>query len=322
MKRFMFGVIVFAVVFTAGVSYAQDAPQMPDKVRGFLDSLVGTWKAEGDFWNGISEYRWNASKSAVTVTRRMTAGEGTTLLCWDGESEDGIAKSWAGIRPFGLIHGEEYGKVLSDGGYEGKQTAMIVGEKATATVKISFQGPNQFTETATEMKYKGERDSDRTTVYTRVKGVTRTDFEEFCKLQAGSWVGEVQVRQDVPGVGQKGDIVTAHTDYIRVEDGYALIGKSYWPAGTNTEIIAYDEANKQIKSIGISPVFGIDSPTFHYSHGKWISKGAFTTLDGTKTYFNATGIFGDNGKTLTVTVINTTGREKTEFKDVWHRMNK
>ena len=119
-------------------------------------------------------------------------------------------------------------------------------------------------------------------------------------------------------MGKKGDMATAHYDYTILEDGAALIGKSYWPAGTHTWFAAYDEESKQIKSIGVSPVFGTSSPTLSYRNGKWISKGGSTGADAS----TITGTFSEDGKTLTVHVNRTDDGIKSEFTDVWHRVNK
>ena len=153
---------------------------------------------------------------------------------------------------------------------------------------------------------------------------TREDFEEFCELNKGAWVGEVILREDTPGVGKTGERATAHYDYTIMEDGVALLGKSYWPNGTHTWFVAYDEANKQIESIGISPIFGIAPSSLHYANGKWtITNTSRTFPDGTKAKLTVTGTYSNNGSTVTVTVRGTDRDGRLiDTADVWHRMNK
>ena len=130
------------------------------------------------------------------------------------------------------------------------------------------------------------------------------------------------MRADVPGLGKKWDKATAHYDYTIVEDGAALIGKSYWPEGTHTEFIAYDKGKMQIHGLGSSPIFGTAPTTIHYRDKKWFMEGRSTNADGVLIGFTVAGTFSDDGNTLTVTEILTEGGEKSEFLDVWHRVNK
>jgi hypothetical protein len=63
------------------------------------------------------------------------------------------------------------------------------------------------------------------------------------------------------------------------------------------------------------------NPTFHYSDRKWTIASSRTTVDGATINLSATAIFSTDGKIFTVTGSRTTGGERAEFVDVWHRMN-
>jgi hypothetical protein len=324
MRRLLFAVVIVGVVFSAGVSATQEEPpQMPEKVRGILDNITGMWSFDaGDEGKGMIEYKWNLGEDAIIGHAQYENGElsgsGTEFFYWDGISEDGLLASMSYSGDEGIGHEALAGKALSQALMEGKRTAVRAGKKVTAKFQVKFQGSDQFIWKETSIIIGGEKKPDVNVVHTRVKPTTREDFEEFCKLNEGAWVGKVPLRKDIPGVGKKGEMATAHYDYTIIEDGAALVGKSYWPGGTNTWFIAYDKENQQIQNIGISSVFGINNPTFRYSNRTWISKGA----DGTTSDNTVTGTFSDNGKILTVHVTKIENGEKSEFTDVWHRMNK
>ncbi len=63
MRRLLCAVVAVGVLFTAGVSIAQeDAPQMPEKVRAFLDNVTGTWIDNDEEGTGKVEVRWDSGK--------------------------------------------------------------------------------------------------------------------------------------------------------------------------------------------------------------------------------------------------------------------
>jgi len=323
----MLAVLAVAVVFFAGVSYAQEnspAP-MPEKVRSFLDKLVGTWNFDGSS-KGKNEIRWDSGKGTLIDNGQFqtgnVSGSWSAIWYWDGLSDDGVIVSWSGPTNRGISHGRLQGKVLSKTLMECQRTGVRRGKTITGKVQIEFQSPDQYTWRETSLVAGGEKQPDAIDVYTKTKGISREDFEEFCKLQEGAWVGVVPLRKDIPGVGKKGDKATAHYANTIIEDGTALIGRIYWPEGTLTSIYAYDETTKKIKCMEISPIFGIGNPTVHYSDRTWILRGSDTTADGTESEWTASGTYSDDGNTLTVSVSITEGGEKTELTDVWHRMNK
>jgi hypothetical protein len=319
MRRLLFAVVAVGVLFNAGVSYAQDEelPSIPKKVQAMFSKQIGNWtvSAEGKPI-GATVIRWGPGQRYIILEGEFRDGDKNIsgLLSWDGVSEDGFIMR--GVTSTG--HWIDRMKILSDSVAEGAMKAVRKGKRTSSKFRIKIQGSDQIAFSWTQSTTDGEKQPDESVVYNRVKPTTRKDFKEFCRLNEGAWVGKVPLRQDVPGLGKKGEIATAHYDYTIVEDGSALFGRSYWPDGTSTWFMAYDETNQKIISIGASAVFGVNHPTLHYRDRTWICEGGSVSADNS----TITGTFSDDGKTLTVHVDRTDDGVKSEFTDVWHRMNK
>jgi len=141
MRRFMIAVVAVGVVFAAGASYAQEigAPTMPEKVRGFLDNLTGTWKVDDEEGISKEEIRWDSGKGAL-IENGQFQGWGafatwTGLWYWDGISEDGIILCVSVSTSHGFAHGELRGKVLSKTVMEGQGTGVRAGKKRSGNAK-------------------------------------------------------------------------------------------------------------------------------------------------------------------------------------------
>lgn len=325
----MVAAIVSVVVFS-GVSFTQDIkpPKMPAKVRAFLNRMTGTWSRDGEVV-GTFENNWDHGGSALIGTGNMVVKELalpfklTQIWYWDGLSDNGVIRTWSASASSGFANGMFRGKVLSETIVVGELTEVRpVGQKVSGNLRIEFVSPDRYTWKGTNLIVAGVRKPDTADVITRVKSTTREDFQEFCKLNEGAWVGEATLEMDVPGIGKKGEKATAHYDYTIIEDGFALLGKSYWPDGTNTWLVAYDEGNKQVKTMGISPIFGIGITSLYKMNGKWHLKGNRSFPDGSKADVSLTCTYSDNGNTNTVSGRRIIDGETTEFTDVWRRMNK
>ena len=299
--------------------------EMPKQVHQFFDNLNGAWRVVSP-GKGTYTLEWCAGDSTLVGAEEFQAeemsGTLTEIWQWDGVSKDGVVVSWSGLFSKGFASAEIRSRVLSKTVMEGQVNGVLAGKPFSADVRVALTGPNRFTWKRTNVVDNGEPQPDTTAVFERIKDVTRKDFEEYCRLNEGAWVGKVPLRQDVPGLGKKGDMAPAHYDYTIVEDGSALLGRSYWPEGTSTWFIAYDETSKQIISIGASPVFGVSHPTIHVNDGTWTCKGGDTMLDGSRAEFIVTGTFSKDGNTLTVIESRIEGGEQVDYTDVWQRMNR
>jgi len=317
--------VAIGMALTVGVSQAAESgPPMPEKVRAFMDRLVGTWIFDGSA-QGTGQVRWDPAAGVLVDTGQFregdVSGSWSGIWYWDGVSDDGLIVCWSSQSDRGFAHGQIRGKVLSETTLEGQRTGIRQGKPASAKIRITFENPGRYVWRGTNAVLGGESEPDYTDIYTKGKGVTPKDFEEFCKLNEGAWRGETPLEADIPGVGKEGETVTVHYHYARVEDGAALIGKSYWPDGTHTWFLAYDEAHKRIRSIGISSIYGLTAHDVHYSNRTWTAQGTRARADGTEAHFDLTGVFDKSGNKLTVTGSRISDGKKVEFVDVWHRMN-
>ncbi len=324
MRRLLMGTVVVGIVLSAAVCFAQTdgAPAMPEKVRKALEYRIGTWNyvIEEEDIKAELVYRWAPGKTCIVGDiHGMAEGSpffSTHIIGWDGESENGTRMNMVSD----VENWSDHSKILPDATEEGPFSGFLSGKEYSGRQRLVKQDQDHMTLDITDRKHGNDSLSDWKILFTRAKPTTREDFEEFCKLNEGAWVGRTALGMDIPGLGKKGEMATAHYDYTIIEDGAGLLGKSYWPGGTNTWLMAYDEDNQQIISMGVSPIFGVDSPTIRYSNRRWRCRENHRDEDGTKYEATITGTFSEDGKTMTVIVSGPDG-EKAAFTDVWHRMN-
>jgi hypothetical protein len=152
---------------------------------------------------------------------------------------------------------------------------------------------------------------------------TRDDFNKYCQMSIGRWVGEVTWVADWPGFGKQGDKVTAYAELRLVEDGNAMIGRFYGGKGSSTGFVVYDARAKRIKSQLADSAGGFMRSVIYQKDGKWIEKGTGCLPDGTKNEFTSTATITDNGNTWTLNGPTTVGgKPADEQHDVWHRISK
>jgi len=154
-------------------------------------------------------------------------------------------------------------------------------------------------------------------------GTTRKDFEEFCKLQEGRWVCDITWVADWPGIGKKGDKVTAYSQCTVTEDGNALIGKFYGGNGSGTWLAGFDAGARQITSTFVRSGGYVGQSIIYKRCGNWVIKGAGSEADGTKAEHIITVAFTDNGNTRTETGSVMVGDKEIDVPgDVWRRVSK
>jgi len=194
MRRLMIAVVVVGAALSAGVSFAQeeDAPQMPEKVRGFLDGMTGTWNIRGSL-NGRVQSNWDAGRSAVVGGGHATAGDmaitWTEFWYWDGRSDDGLVVTWSTATDRGLVHGTIRGRALSKTVFEGQKTGVRHGQPMSADVRIEFQNGDRFTWKEMNVMVAGTKEPDTTDVQTRVdnKAGTAAAIDEITILDKKMW---------------------------------------------------------------------------------------------------------------------------------------
>jgi len=169
----------------------------------------------------------------------------------------------------------------------------------------------------------GANKPDETFVFTRVKPTTREDFEEYCKLNEGRWVGDVTLIADWPGVGKKGQKLTAYYESTIAQDGNALIAKNYTGKGSGTSLTVFDTSTNQIKGTWVSTGGSISHYTLFRRDGKWMEKTTGSNPNGDKIVLDTTFTYSDNGTKCIITSSGTVGDDKTKDQyDVWRKVSK
>lgn len=155
------------------------------------------------------------------------------------------------------------------------------------------------------------------------KTTTKADFKEWCDAWAGRWVGDVTWVADWPGLGKKGEKVTAYSEVTIIEDGNGLVMKFFGGDGSGTLLYAYDSAAKQIKAMWIVSGGYVGTSMVYKEDGKWVEEGDGSLPDGKKDKFTSMYTFSDGGKLLTITGTGEVdGKKNDDQRDVWRRVSK
>ncbi|MCU0960554.1 MAG: hypothetical protein MUF48_10670 [Pirellulaceae bacterium] len=153
--------------------------------------------------------------------------------------------------------------------------------------------------------------------------VTRKDFQEFCEVMQGRWVGDVTWVADWPGLGKQGEKVTAYSENTVAQDGNVMVTKFYGGNGSAIGLVAFDALAKHIKGMFVVSGGFVGHTTVQKVDGKWVEKGIGSTPDGTKNEWTCTLTITDEGNTHTWTGTGTLGGEKVlDQHDVWRRASK
>jgi hypothetical protein len=151
---------------------------------------------------------------------------------------------------------------------------------------------------------------------------TRAEFQEYCDLQVGRWIGDVTWVTDWPGFGKKGDKVTCYFEAKMVEDGNVMTTRFFGGAGSGTGLVFYDAAAKKIRLTWANSNGAMSLAVAFKKNGKWVEKGSGSLADGRKTEFTSTMNIEADGKTHTWTGSGTVGGEKTDDQcDIWRRVD-
>jgi len=324
MRRSLF-VVVVGMLFGAGVSFAQEeAPQMPEKVRKALEWRIGTWEIAiaGENRKGTLINRWNPGKNCIVAdVHGINDGKpffATQIVGWDGVSKDGIHSMM--VNQFQNWTGQ--GRITSDTTEEGPLSGFRFGKKYTGRHRLVKQDKDHITVYHTDQKLANESIPDMVVRFTRVKPTTREDFEEFCRVHQGRWVGEVKWATDWPGFGKKGDIVTGYRQVTISQDGNGLVIQGFRGKGSSTVIFSYDADGQIIRGMTISSGGSMAYITCRKGNGEWVWKGREVESDGTIIEIVGTSKFTENGRTWIQKGGGMRGKEEIEFADVWHKVSK
>ena len=154
---------------------------------------------------------------------------------------------------------------------------------------------------------------------------TRAEFDEYCKIWEGRWIGDVIWIADWPGVGgKKGDKVTCYWEGRVVADGNAFLGVFYGGNGTHTSTLYFNPGTKQIKGLAVSSGGTVWNWVVFKKDGKWQVLDTDSSLpDGRNIEGKSTLTISNGGNTHTWTGTGTISGEKMDpRRDVWRRVSK
>jgi hypothetical protein len=150
---------------------------------------------------------------------------------------------------------------------------------------------------------------------------TRDDFVAYTKTQTGRWVSEVTWIADWPGLGRKGEKVTAYYEGSLTEDGNAVIGRFFGGDGSATSLVVYDAGAKQITETVVTSGGTVWRAVVARKGDKFVSHAKGSNADGSAVDTTSTLTLSDDGNTGTWTGTGTVAGKKTEQNDVWRRVN-
>ena len=126
---------------------------------------------------------------------------------------------------------------------------------------------------------------------------SREDFEEFCRVMEGRWIGDVIWITDWPGFGKKGDKVIAYQEWRVVEGGKGLLGRFYGGPGSGSTLVRYDVRTRQIRDRSVSSGGSVWNHLIYKKDGKWHYKTSGSTGEGKKITGSSIRHISDDGKT-------------------------
>lgn len=152
---------------------------------------------------------------------------------------------------------------------------------------------------------------------------TKEDFQEWIQLMKGRWIGDVPLVHDWPGLGKRGERLTAYVEINVIADGDALLGVTYLGQGKGTWMTTWNPNTKQIKeTVVISGGIFWENQIIKQGPGKWLQRKLSGSMpDGKKIDGDVTLTVSPDGKTHTWTgdlKIEGTGTDP--IRDVYKRL--
>ena len=154
---------------------------------------------------------------------------------------------------------------------------------------------------------------------------TKQEFNEWVELMKGRWIGDVPLVTDWPGLGRRGDRLTAYVEINVIADGNALHGVWYAGDGKATWMTTWNPNTKQIKeTVVFSSGIIWENVISKKGPGKWLQKKISGSMpDGKKIQGETTLTVSDDGKTHTYNgVLTIEGDQTDKINDVYKRLAK
>jgi len=155
-------------------------------------------------------------------------------------------------------------------------------------------------------------------------GVTSIDdFKDYCELAVGKWTGQVSSVASSGSVGSgNGEPQTYNFEARMAPGGHAMIREVVGPDSMSTALIFYDYSAKNIRTVYTSSTGAISVHTIHRTDTHWVRHTSLTAPDGSKSEFNATISFSEDGNTETIEMRGI-GRDGSPWrqKNIWRRVD-
>ena len=149
------------------------------------------------------------------------------------------------------------------------------------------------------------------------------DFKDYCTLAVGKWTGQVSSVASSGSVGSGDGEPQTYNFEARMASGeHAMIREVAGPNSISTALIFYDHSAKKIRTVYTSSTGAISVHTIHRTDIHWVRHTSLTAPNGSKSEFNATISFSEDGKTETIEMRGL-GLDGSPWiqKNIWHRVD-
>ena len=151
---------------------------------------------------------------------------------------------------------------------------------------------------------------------------TQADFQKWCSLVEGRWVGTVKWVTDWQGFGKKGEQATAFWQGRRSIDGKVLFTKFLGGGGSDNGLTYYDAAAKRIRRTHVGSGGAVFQAILWRSGDNWKQEVDVSRPDGTRGKMTALFTFAEGGTKLTILVDSKIGKDVVKGqRDVWRRIS-
>ena len=148
------------------------------------------------------------------------------------------------------------------------------------------------------------------------------DFRDYCRLAVGKWTGQVSSVASSGSVGSGNGEPQIYNFEARMASGdHAMIREVVGPESMSTALIFYDYSAKKIRTVYTSSTGAISVHTIHRTDTHWVRHTSLTAPDGSKSEFNATISFSEDGNTETIEMRGL-GQDGSPWrqKNIWYRV--
>ena len=151
---------------------------------------------------------------------------------------------------------------------------------------------------------------------------SRADFEKICGLMEGRWIGDVTWVADWPGLGKKGEKVTAYSEWTRAEDGNVMNVRFFGGTGSASGMLAYDAAAKKIRGWYVVSGGYVGQEEFSVEGNTITIEGRGSLPDGRSDQYTSFRTFADDGASFVDTGSGAIdGKPNAEQRDTWRKIS-